>query len=375
METPTFATTLLTNNIVNFKTMIDISSINSFLTTLPEVTLEIEETLSFRIRLLEAISPATASLAQRGYLGCLPFAHQDADEFVIRFIPGKNLSNSPVAVAWWSVTEGLTIAPDIKQFLAGFMAYTDIAAREISEDVKNQVLNLASEFGDISSTQAVIKALDRAKAIQDARDRKAILWAAAGANNSIFRTISEAWKLAKQDAVDWAAKAILENPDIDIPWRIYFYYNFIYKTGIDLTQAAWRLIESNDVFDSTYTGRTKGNRMGQWEGRPLIRAVKWLQEQENFELKTYFSLWKAVQAFAEDPENYNGSEHLTAAQEIASENPELAYTCVANAAAYYAYATEKTPKSAIIFAHELAVANKWQELEILLSWVRNEMKI
>ena len=355
--------------------MIDTSSINSFLATLPEAPLEIEETLLFRMRLLEAISPATASLAQRGYLGCLPFAHQDADEFVIRFLPGKNIINSPIAVAWWSVTEGLTIAPNIKQFLAGFMAYTDIAARGISEDIEKQILDLALEFGDISSTQAVLKALDKAKIIQGSRDRQAILWGEAEENDPIFQTISAAWKFEEQDAGDWSAKAILENPDIDIPWRIYFYYNCIYRTGIDLTEAAWRLIKSDDVFDSTYTGYNKGNRIGQWEGRPLIRAVKWLQEQENFELKTHPSLWKAVQAFAEDPEEYNGSEHLIAAQEIASENPELAYTCVANAAAYYAYTTEITPISAIVFAHELAVANKWQELEILLSWARNEMNI
>lgn len=355
--------------------MIDTASINSFVGTLPEANIEIEETFLFRMRLPEAISPATASLAQRGYLGCLPFAHQEADEFVLRFLPGRNLTNSPVAVAWWAQTEGLTIAPDIKRFLAGFMAYTDIAAQEISEDAKNQMLNFATEFGDISSTKAVIAAIDKAKTIQSAVDRKAILWEAAGPNDPIFQTISAAWKLEEEDAGDWAAKAILENADIDIPWRIYLYYNFIYETGINLTEAAWRLIESDDVFDSTYTGYTQGNRTGQWGGRPLIRAVKWLQEKENFELKTHPSLWKAVEAFAEDPENYNGSEHLVAAQEIASENPELAYSCAANAAAYYAYTTERTPRSAIVFAHELAVANGWQELKILLSWARNEMNI
>lgn len=355
--------------------MIDTNSINSFVATMPEASIEIEETFLFRMRLPEAISPATASLAQRGYLGCLPFAHQEADEFVIRFLPGKNITNSPVAVALWTETEGLTIAPDIKRFLAGFMVYTDIAVREISEDAKNQMLNFASQFGDISSNKAVLRALDEAKAIQGARDRKAILWAAAGANDPIFRVISAAWQLAKKDAGDWAAKAILENPELDIPWRIYFYYNSIYKTGIDLTEAAWRLIESDDVFDSTYTGYTQGPTKGLWEGKPLDDAVKWLQEQEKAEIKTHPCLWKAVQAFAEDPENYNGGEHLTAAQEIASENPELAYTCAANAAAYYAHATERTPRSAIVFAHELAVANGWQELQILLNWARNEMNI
>jgi hypothetical protein len=355
--------------------MIDTNSINSFVATMPEAPIEIEEIFLFRMRLPEAISPATASLAQRGYLGCLPFAHQEADEFVLRFLPGRNITNSPVAVAWWTATEGFTIAPDLKRFLAGFMAYTDIAAREISEDAKNKMLNFSSEFGDISSTTAVLTTVDEAKVIQDARDRKAILWAAGGANNPMCRTISAAWQLDKKDAGDWAERAIHDNPEVDIPWRVYFYYNSIYKTGIDLTEAAWRLIVSDDVFDTTYTGYNRGNRKGMWEGRPLLRAVKWLQEQENIELKTHPSLWEAVQAFAEDPENYNGSEHLTAAQEIAFENPELAYTCAANAAAYYAHATERTPRSAIVFAHELAVANGWQELEILLSWTRNEMNI
>jgi hypothetical protein len=355
--------------------MIDTNSISSFISNLPEAPIEIEETFLFRMRLQEAISPATASLAQRGYLGCLPFAHQEGDEFVIRFLPGKNLTNSPVAVAWWSVTEGLTIAPDLKRFFGGFMAYSDIAAREISEDVKNQMLRFASEFGDVSSSKEVLKIFDKAKVIQGARDRQAMLWAASAENNLVFRTISAAWQLEKKDAGDWAAKAILENPELDIPWRIYFGYNYLYKTGIDLIGAAWRLIESDDVFDSTYEGYIQGPTKGLREGRPLDGAVKWLQRHKNFELKTHPSLWKAVQAFAEDPENYNGSEHLAAAQEIASENPKLAYTCAANAAAYYAYATERTPRSAIVFAHELAVANEWQELQILLGWARNEMNI
>jgi hypothetical protein len=113
--------------------MIDTKSIDDFVATLPEAPLEIEEAFLFRMRLPDAVPPATASLAQRGYLGCLPFAHQDADEFVLRFLPGTNLNNSPVAVAWWSATEGITIAPDLKRFLAGFMAYSDAAAKEISE--------------------------------------------------------------------------------------------------------------------------------------------------------------------------------------------------------------------------------------------------
>ncbi|NJM23483.1 MAG: DUF4157 domain-containing protein [Richelia sp. SM1_7_0] len=44
---------------------------------------------------------------------------------------------------------------------------------------------------------------------------------------------------------------------------------------------------------------------------PCIQATK----ARIFELKTHPSLWKAVQAFSEDPEKYNGIEHLTAAQE------------------------------------------------------------
>jgi hypothetical protein len=357
--------------------MINTESINNFVTSLPEASIEVEEILSLKMRLAEAVSPATASLAQRGYLGCLPFAHRQGDEFVLRLLPGKNLTNSPVAVAWWSETEGLTIAPDIGRFIAGAMAYTDVAGSFISEDDRDYLLEFASEFGDIStsSTEAVISALDEAESLQDSRDRKAILWGTMGPNEPMCQIIKTAWQLAQKDAAEWAEKAIHENPELEIPWRIYTSYHVIYETGVDLTEAAWRLITSNDVFDATYTGYSRGPTKGTWTGRPIVDAVKWLQRQGNCEVKIYPALWKAAQAFAEDPENYDGSEHLVAAQKIASENPVLAYTCLANAAAYYAHATEQTPIRAIVFAHELAVANGWQELQILLSWARTEMNI
>jgi len=45
--------------------MINTESISNFVASLPEADIEIEETFLFRIRLEGAISPATASLAQR----------------------------------------------------------------------------------------------------------------------------------------------------------------------------------------------------------------------------------------------------------------------------------------------------------------------
>jgi hypothetical protein len=67
--------------------------------------------------------------------------------FVLRLLSGKNLTNAPVAVAWWSETEGLSIAPDINRFIAGAMIYTDVAGSFISQDDRDYLLEFASAFG------------------------------------------------------------------------------------------------------------------------------------------------------------------------------------------------------------------------------------
>ena len=91
--------------------MIDTSSVEAFSTSLSAAPREVERILSLKMRLPDAILPAAASLAQRGYLGCLPFAHTQGDEIVLRLLPNRKLIESPVAIAWWSYTEGSVLTP------------------------------------------------------------------------------------------------------------------------------------------------------------------------------------------------------------------------------------------------------------------------
>jgi len=133
---------------------------------------------------------------------------------------------------------------------------------------------------------------------------------------------------------------------------------------------------SDDVFDSTYDGYTRGPATANWENEPLVLAVQWLQQQQNPEpgyVQT--DLWKAAQLYADNPLGYNGAAHLAAAKKMASDNPILAYTQTANAAAFFARATKETPEEAIVFAHQLAVDNEWENLRIVLDWARTDLEI
>jgi hypothetical protein len=358
-------------------TMIDTGSIEAFSASLPAIPRDVERLLLLKMRLPDAISPAAASLAQRGYLGCLPFAHSKKDEIVLRLIPERKLADSTVAIALWSTTEGVTIAPDLGRFVAGRLAYVDAAApdNEIDDKTRHHLLELAAEFGDNSSTEAVLSALDKVSSIEKSALRMGKLWEVACPDAPLCKALAGAWSYHREETGNWLKRASKEILNHEIMLRIYVSYNVIYQTGTDVTEEAWKLITGDDVFDPTYTGTTYGPKPGAWLTQALTYAIQWFEDPEHLNAQRARSpLWKAAEAY-EHAKGYDGSEHLEAARKLAASDPALAYTHAANAAAFYARAKEKTPVEAIIFAHDLAVANQWKDLQAVLEWTRTEMNI
>jgi len=364
--------------------MIDTTSIESLAGSLPIAPPEVEWALSFKMRLAEAISPATASLAQRGYLGCLPIAHNVADEFVLRLLPNQALADSTVAIAWWSDVEGLTIAPALGQFVAGRAAERLTMVRkgqklglgtpdiDLDTDVEQQLAQLAAELGDTGSIRAVLTA----EQSLDATDESVPLghlWGVIDPENPLCAALVAAWSFEGRELGTWLSDAFQRMPEIDIARRLYIAYHTTYKTGQDVTEVAWQLIEGDQVFDVSILATSTLPRVGSWRAGAQVKAVKWLQSQSIREIQVPASLWQAAQAFAADPLSYDGSQHLAAAKEMAAHHPTEAYTQAANAACFYARATERTPKEAIVFAHQLALENDWQDLQTVLGWAREEM--
>lgn len=358
--------------------MIDTTSVEAFSISLPKIPKGVERILTLKMRQSDAISPATASLAQRGYLGCLPFAHTEADEIVLRLLPGRKLAESPVAIAWWSDTEGMTIAPDLSRFVAGRMAQMDVAnpIYTFSEQQQQQLLEFASEFGDNSTVKKVLGVLDEVRLLEEAGQRMGALWNLTSPENHLCQALAKAWSLEDQELSNWLDIAILNLPEVEIVKRMYVTHNIVYKTGIDVTEIAWQLVMGDDVFDPNYNGLISGTIRGARDHEALVYAVKWLRSQERLSPELVQSnLWPAAQAFADAPSTYDGAAHFAAAQAIAAENPVLAYTYAANAAAYYVNATQQTPIQEIIFTHGLAVENDWKELRAVLEWTKFEMKL
>jgi len=358
--------------------MIDTESINAFLESVPEPTPEANRILYMQVRPPDENEIAAVELTQRGYLGCLPFAGAGNDEIIIRLLPERNIANSPVAIAWHYVTEGMTIAPDLNRFVAARLAQMDAANPDNfpTQEEQRHLLIFASEFGDVASTSSVLQALNEARSIDESYPRQGALWAAVGTDDPLCKSLAASWSLPEKAIGDWATKAINEIPEVDIVWRIYLAYHLRNQTSVDVTEPAWRLVMSDDVFDSTYDGFTRGPATANWENEPLVQAVQWLQQQQNLDPSyAQTDLWKAAQSYAENPLRYDGAEHLAMAKKIASDDPILAYTQTANAAAFFARATKETPEEAIVFAHHLAVDNGWENLRIVLEWARSDLEI
>jgi hypothetical protein len=359
--------------------MIDTSSLDSIIQSRPKLSRPLEGLLAMKLRQEDAIAPATASLAQRGFIGCFPFAHHKADELVLHLRPGQPLAKTRVGVAFWSFTEGLTIAPDLARFVAGRLAHLDITQvpKVDDEKLRAELLRFSGEWGGpegTESTERVLAAVPGARERTEAYERMAALWEAADPREPYFQVLGKAWSLAGDELGAWVDTALQRFPEEELLSKLYVSHHVLRKTGVDVTDAAWKVVLSDALFDATYTGANQGAAFKVWKYAPLAQAVKWLDTQnpQGLDKPRALSL-EAARAFAREPKTYSGVDHLEAARELKTDAPELAYTHAVTAAAFYVRATDKTPAASIALCHELARDQKWPELSQVLGWTMEEL--
>ncbi|MEO0970823.1 MAG: hypothetical protein AAFX80_21495 [Cyanobacteria bacterium J06639_18] len=358
--------------------MINLTSVENFLKTLPQPSLGVSKSLDINIKTFDENAIQSILLGHRGYLGCVTFANSGSDAIALRLLPEKQLSFCPVFIAWDYVTEGMTIASQLDCWIATRLAQMDIANPEKipNHKIREELLDFAINFGDIETVNSIFQILDEASSIEDSFHRQAILWSAIDDNDSLYKVLSASRSLQDEEITQWSKNAIHTIPKDDIVWRIYLASQLRNSTDEDISKAAIRLILGDDVFDSTYTGYTYGPSIAAWENEPLVLAVKWLQENPNLTTNIeYPQIWEAAQQYAQSPLEYDGSAHLEAARKIESINPKLAYTHVSNAAAFFARSTEEIPLEAIEFSHQLAAKCQWKDLEYILNLTLENLDI
>ncbi len=350
------------------------NSIEAFIASLPKASESVEEKLLLKMRQSEAIAPAVASLAQRGYLGCLPFAHTKADEIVLRLLPNHKLSEYPVAIAWWDFTEGMTIASDLDHFVAGRLAQMDITTEApLSSRETRDLVEFAADFGDQNFTPQMLGAIETILATDTDDSHCAALWAVADPDDELCSVLKAAWTLWGTDLNEWVSKAIDDIPNSEIVWRLYVSSHIMHGTGHDVSEPALKLLNCNNVFDSTYLGLIPGPSFQCWDMEALVEAVKWLQNNNPEVAERSPEIWKAARSYARNPLDYDGKDHLSAAEALAQTDSELAYIHASNAAAFRVRATGKTPVNEINLAHELAGVNHWNDLQLALEWTKAEL--
>lgn len=282
--------------------MIDAASIHSFVETLPTKQKKAEFILSLQLLKPEQVRSTLARLAQRGYLGCLPFAKDEYDEIVLRLLPNRKLDHSPIAITSGSVTEGLTIASNLTHFVAGRLAQRNVATHRSKElrQSSEELQTFASYFGDRSSTEAVLAALAEIEQTEQPL-RPGKTWQVADAKDPLCQVLAAAWTLKRSDLGEWATAAIHKFPDLEIVWRLYVSHHILTRTGAELTDAICKLVKANDIFDPTYISRYPKPGTGAWEVEALVLGVRWLQAQPETHISLPTSLWEAAQAFAKAP--------------------------------------------------------------------------
>lgn len=356
--------------------MIDASSIESLKETIPTIPDELGRSVMAKARRPDALSPATASLAQRGFLGCFPFAHHEADELVLRVEPGIPLSRSRVAIAWWNIPEATSIAADLEHFVAGRLAQMDVAdpRHRLGRHERDVLIELSSQFGDPGHVRNLLDNLATASNIHDERERIAALFGMADPADPLGTILANVWAKAATELAPWLNEAVQRYGHNAIVQRLWLSTHTDRTSEADLAAVSWSIVCGDDVLDPTYTGEIAGPAMGVYKRAAMVRAIRW-REQHNIPVSdpVLDVVWNAAQMLAKDPKAYNGAYHLAAARSVAGAAPTLAYTLACNAAIYEVRVTGRVPAAAIVFCHELAIANHWTDLATLLGWARSEM--
>jgi hypothetical protein len=356
--------------------VINTSSIESLMESLPAIPDELGRSVMAKTRRPDAISPATASLAQRGFFGCFPFAHHEANELVVHIEPGSALNRSRVAVAWWNILEATSIAADLEHFVAGRLAQMDAADPRypLGPHEQHILIELSAQFGDPGHVRTLLDNLAAASKIRDDRERIAALFGMADPADPFGNILANVWAKTSAEMTPWLSNAIRTFGHDAIVQRLWLSTHVNRRSDADLAEVAWKIICGDDVFDPTYTGEIRGPAMGVYKRSAMVKAIRWCDEHDvPVPDPVLDPVWNAASMLARDPKTYDGASHLTAARSLASARPTLAYTLACNAAMFEVRATGRVPVASLVFCHELAIANHWADLVTLLGWSRTEM--
>jgi hypothetical protein len=292
------------------------------------------------------------------------------EDVVIRLLPGTSLAASRVASASSEIPEGRTFSPDLQSWVAGRYAVAESfrARPPLRQAQKSSLTAFAKAFGDEGALKRVLAAVEQVRAVKDIRDRTGILWSAIAPKDASFRAISKAWTLRSVHLRQWVNETYPRQRDETITAGIFVSLNLFYETGVDVAEAAWRVVKGDCAFDFAYNGTTPAQGFPWKETAPLMSAVAALEGARPTAGSAEALLLKAARAFARAPVRYAGDAHLAAAGTIASHDPRLAYVQAANAAMFHARAGKGAFKEAIQCAHSLAMQHGWTDLATVLGW-------
>lgn len=350
---------------------IDTRNSDSLRSTLPPVPGEVDWLLAMNtVRSASAAKRLIQMQATRGCIGSLPISREEDLVVALRLLPGVALADCPVIHTMSETIDPLTIAPRLAYTIAGRLAQMDVASPvwEITEEMNAVLVALGGEFGDAGATARVVDRIPLARKETIPQKRSSILFGAIDEALPWCEVMRGAWSLSGEEVVPWADDMIQKYPHEPIVQRLYVASHTMQKTGRDLRDVAWRLIESDIVYDANYTGDILGPAFGLWNLNALADSVAAVEADSPAQPPLRRALWEANRAFVTKPEKYDGELHLDIARFLSGSDPTAAYTQACNAAACAARArSRKKRDAAVAVAHQLAVANQWTEIEKTLA--------
>lgn len=334
----------------------------------PEPSATVAASLLLTFRTPSTAKTRARALAKRGYLGCLPFAHTKSDDLVLRLLPDTSPADAPVAVIYEGVTDGMTIAPNVRHLVAGRLAQIDYCRPRSGHTQKQQkeLLAYAEQLGGEESAQAVFAACKEVAKVALTAERLGKLWSAAAPFDPLFEVIGGAWTFHLDKTGTWLRTLKGKARTHPIARNIRVGYHVDSETREDVSEDAWDVVFGDQAFDITYTGISRGTSRGSRTMNALVFAVSFLRETKSKDKRFASAEWTAAQAAVDEPK-YDGALHLQAAIAAARSDPAAAYIQFANAAHYAGRTRSAVLTKVSDAALDLAKKQKWVELADVLA--------
>lgn len=311
--------------------------------------------------------------AQCGILNAIPIARVNGNSVGIRLVPANETSQiGCMLLAEHSEAMSLTtnlglLAPSLLCY-QGFIEYFE----EYGKEQFVKALHRDRNLGDLNpSFREFLEILISNKFSSDYYERRGELWWHLGNyySDDFLKFLGNCW-IKSTANID--PKELVHHSSV-APWIQYrrLFDPWSNKLNeIEYVTIAKEILNSDDIFDASYSAFGVANSPGNMRSRPIMAVANWIDENlDRLRDVLDSNEMKLANALNESGEGYDGSVHEEIADELSYSSPQTAFVHYCNASAYWAKTNGRINEGIFSKLIELTKNNNWAQLNTYYNWI------